>query len=302
MVPLEVVHSPALRGAAVRLLLFCLGAWACLAASIAAASLIVGWLGATSSTLSTGLTSAFLAALLLMGSAWLLRQERASIDSLGLPTDRVRVRLFGIGLVSSTAAFLAVAWVQSTMVGASWTFHGFPGFVAAGISLATMGGMVLVEELLFRGVGLRYLRALFGDTAAIVLSALAFGAYHVIGSSTWAMGTAFIFLMSVAGGLLFGWAAVRSGGLALPIGLHLGGNWVQVGLARFAPPMPAEATPSVEAMWRIPITGGDVDVLTAPDLPARLPYLLAFALLAIVVGRVARVPSIGREDSLPGFR
>ena len=41
------------------------------------------------------------------------------------------------------------------------------------------------------------------------------------------MGWVFRLGMPTLGGLVFGVAMIRSGGLALPIGLHLGGNWVQ---------------------------------------------------------------------------
>jgi membrane protease YdiL (CAAX protease family) len=42
--------------------------------------------------------------------------------------------------------------------------------------------------------------------------------------------------MPALGGVVFGWAAVRSSGLALPIGLHLGGNRIQASVLSFQPP------------------------------------------------------------------
>src|SRR4029079_16572678 len=139
-------------------------------------------------------------------------------------------------------------------------------------------------ELLFRGVALRYLRSLYGDRAAILLSGVLFGAYHLVQSQDWAMGAAFRFLMPTLGGLLFGWAALRSRGLALPLGLHLGANWVQSSIAGFAPNVLADAP--VHALWRIPISIDDVRVLTAPDIVPHLPYVIAMAVAAAATWRL----------------
>jgi membrane protease YdiL (CAAX protease family) len=132
--------------------------------------------------------------------------------------------------------------------------------------------MVLAEELLFRGLLLRNLRATWGDWPAIRLSALFFGVFHVIGSPNWGMGLGFQFLLPALGGMFFAWAAVRSGGLALPIGLHWGGNWIQASVAGFS--SPAEPT---RALWQIPISASDFQRLTAPDFLVHLPYLAAMA-------------------------
>ena len=152
---------------------------------------------------------------------------------------------------------MAVAWVQSAMVGATWRFQGLRGVVIALGDLPLVGCLVLGEELLFRGVALRSLRALTGDRWAIALTAVAFGAYHVLGTQDRAMGLVFQFLMPALGGMLFAWAAVRSGGLALPIGLHLGGNWVQASVAVFGPLSATAAVQPVLGMWRIPISAAE---------------------------------------------
>ena len=94
------------------------------------------------------------------------------------------------------------------------------------------------------------------------------------------MGAVFRFLMPTLGGLLFGWAALRSAGLALPLGLHLGGNWIQSSVTGFAPTTLAPDAP-VQALWQIPITVHDVRVLTAPDLVPHLPFMLAIAVATL---------------------
>jgi membrane protease YdiL (CAAX protease family) len=269
-------------GPAGRLLGFVAGATAAIAASIPAATFAGGLLGVSRPAVWMALASGFISALLLILSAWLLRREGASLSTLGLPTDAFRMRELGVGFLITTVLFLAVAGTQSAAVGASWHFQGARGVMQALAGFVAAASMVLAEELLFRGMALRYLRVLCGDGAAISLTALLFGAYHLIGSGDWGMGAVFRFVMPVIGGLLFGWAAVRSLGLALPIGLHLGGNWVQSSVAGFAPSAQPAGADEVQALWRIPISAGDMQLLAAPDLLPRLPYVAAIGVAAMV--------------------
>ena len=267
-----------MRNALRALVVFALGASAAIAVGIAAAAFVGGALGVSQSTLTMAVASGSIAAGLLVLSAWLLRREGMPLDALGLPTNRHRARELGLGFVVSAVLFLAVTWTQSVVVNAQWQFQGTRGVMAALAGLVMTACMVSAEELLFRGVGLRYLRKLCGDWGATMLTAMLFGAYHLVGSQDWAMGAFFRFLTSALGGVLFAWSAVRSGGLALPIGLHFGGNWVQASIAGFTTP----GGESVPALWRIPISPGDMQLLVAPDVLPRLPYFVAIGTAATV--------------------
>jgi membrane protease YdiL (CAAX protease family) len=266
------------------LLLFAVGALASLIASVFVVGSMHGILGITDTRTGMVATSAVLSLALLALSWRLLRAEGAGLSALGLSPDRTRLRQFGAGAGIGVVVFLGVAVAQSAAVGASWNFRGIDGVRAAAIGLALTFAFVLAEELMFRGVALRHLRALYGDRAAVLLSALLFGGYHLVQSGNWAMGAVFTFLMPTIGGLVFGWAAVRSKGLALPLGLHLGGNWVQASLTGFAP---ADSAPgsAMQALWHIPVNADDVRLLTAPDLPQHLPFLAALAVTAFLIGR-----------------
>jgi len=265
-----------------RLLLFAAGAAVSLVVAIAAGSTVVGTLGGARPLFTMALISGLASAGMLVVTRALLRADGARLRDLGLVLDRRRLGELAGGFVVTAALFLAVAAVQSAMVGASWQFTGLRGLAGALFDLPLVLCLVLAEELLFRGAALRSLRAIAGDRWAIALTAVAFGAYHVLGTHYWAMGLLFQFLMPTIGGLLFAWAAVRSGGLALPIGLHLGGNWVQASVAVFTPQSAAGAVEPIAGLWRISISATDVQVLTAPDLLPRLPLLVAFAITAAV--------------------
>ena len=93
------------------------------------------------------------------------------------------------------------------------------GFIALGLAIALMG--VLAEELLFRGWLQSALEDRVGPQGAVLLSAVAFSAFHwVAGGATDAISLANLLL----GGLWFGLLAQRSGGLVAPIAAHLGWN------------------------------------------------------------------------------
>jgi uncharacterized protein len=279
------------RGPLLQLAIFAAGAAASLPCAIFLAAAILGLIAGARPLVTMSLISGITSAGLLLVTAWLLRREGVGLSVLGLPLNRLRLHELAAGFVVSAALFLAVAAVQSVIVSAPWRFQGGRGLLAAIADLPLVISLVLVEELLFRGFALRTLRALCGDRAAIALSAVAFGAYHVVGTHYWAMGAVFQFLTPMLGGLVFAWAALRSGGLALPIGLHLGGNWIQTSVAAFSPVSPAAAAP-MHAVWRIPVSAADVQALTAPDVLPRLPYMLALAMAAVltweIIGRLER--------------
>lgn len=94
-----------------------------------------------------------------------------------------------------------------------------PGFLALGLAISFMG--VFAEELLFRGWLLSALQDRVGSSWAVLLSALAFSAFHLwAGGATDPISLANLLL----GGLWFGLLAQRSGGLVAPVAAHLGWN------------------------------------------------------------------------------
>jgi membrane protease YdiL (CAAX protease family) len=288
--PPHMTHASALSRPAARLLTFGVGAALSIVVGIFTAGSVAGMSGSSGGRLAMPLASAIIAGLLLALSSWLLKHEGTSLHALGLTTEARRGE-FVFGFVIGLVLYVALTLVQSLAVSAPWLYQGVPGTAAALAWLVPVSTMVLAEEVLFRGVALRSLRQLYGDWPAIILSALLFGAYHLVGSGDWAIGAFFRFTTSAAGGLLFAWMAVRSGGLALPFGLHLGGNWVQASIAVMSPAPSTEVT----SMWRIPITSDDVTRLTTPDVLPRLPF---FVMIACAVALTVWFLRARRTDSL----
>lgn len=82
----------------------------------------------------------------------------------------------------------------------------------------------VTEELLFRGLLLRALRRRYSPEVAIAVSAVLFGAAHLIGGGV--LGTLAILPALVALGMISGVAAVWVGDLSVSIPLHVGFNLI----------------------------------------------------------------------------
>ena len=211
--------------------------------------------------------------------------------------SRRRLREFTLGLAVGAVLFAMLALVRAASVDAEWTFAGLTTVVPAGAGLIVALLLLLPEELVFRGYAFQRLVSAVGAWPGILISAVLFGIYHVAGSGMWGIGAFFQFAMPALGGLVFGWAAVRTNGLALPIGLHLGGNWVQASLLSFR--SQADASSPV-TLWTARVPEIELGSLYAPELSAHFPFI-ATMILAMVAVRLASAtvlerPSLERAD------
>ena len=126
-----------------------------------------------------------------------------------------------IGLASGVGGVLAC--VVFVWLHGGWQREANPavpqGFIALGATIVLIG--VLAEELLFRGWLQLALTDRVGPQWAILLSAVAFSAFHF-----WAGGASDAISLAnlLLGGLWFGLLAQRSRGLLAPIAAHLGWN------------------------------------------------------------------------------
>ncbi|GAA2687743.1 hypothetical protein GCM10010428_60960 [Actinosynnema pretiosum subsp. pretiosum] len=143
-------------------------------------------------------------------------------------------RWFGPGLLLGVAAVGLLAWGLMLDGVLRWTPNA--GFTAplALTGTAYFCFAVLLEELVFRGYALRRLAEVWGPKVAVGGLAVLFGGYHllVLGAAPSVKSGGFGELLWTAAGpaigaVVFGVAALRTGGIALPVGLHLGWNWAQ---------------------------------------------------------------------------
>lgn len=242
---------------------------------------LMGMVGATGAAgaAAFGATSSLL---LFAATTLCLRLSGETLADVGLAFSRRRLVELGIGFLVGAGAFAGASLILGKSVGGAWSLSGArdPLSVLSGIALVLC--FFFSEELLFRGYAFRQLSRLYGPRGALALSALLFGVYHLIGSGDWGMGAVFRFALAALGGVVFGYALVRTQSLALPIGLHWGGNWIQASVFGLG------HLPGSTTIWVMPLAPAQIRTLTAPDLLPHLPYLAALGLMVLAVPLVAR--------------
>jgi membrane protease YdiL (CAAX protease family) len=149
---------------------------------------------------------------------WLGRWLGYDRTSLGLSALRP-LNTAGAGLALGVALLLVPASLGRLLGGFedAAPLFALPTWVAAAAILAVMA---MGEEILFRGILLRIWRDRLGDRGALVLTTLLFAALHSGNPNVGVLGVLGVLLA----GALLGLAALRSGGLWWPFGIHLGWN------------------------------------------------------------------------------
>jgi uncharacterized protein len=153
-------------------------------------------------------------------------------------TWRAGARWGGAALAAAAAGYLVALAIPAGRTAVA----GFaPGGLTAG-ELVTRAlvliplGVVVCEEVAFRGVLLAVARRQLPVRSASAVTAVVFGAWHVstaLGDSRStaspvlaAASVAGIVVLTGLGGVVLAWLRLRSGSLLAPIGLHLGTNSV----------------------------------------------------------------------------
>ena len=148
--------------------------------------------------------------------------ERGSLMDSGLEwtTGARRNLLLGAGLGAGFGLIIVLVLVLTGQAHFESTGSiSWPSLVF--VSVVLMFGAV-GEELMFRGYAFQLLSVKMGKYATLLPMALVFGLAHIdnVGSTPVSV------LNTVGWGLLLGFAALKSHGLWLPIGIHYGWNWI----------------------------------------------------------------------------
>ena len=254
---------------------------------VVAAGPIVGAVAAVAglSSVPAAAYAAVVCALLLAATGLAFHREGLDLGSLGLAPSRDRIRELAIGFAAGVLLFAGLALVRGALAGVAWTFGGVNAMLPVLASLIVALLLLLPEELLFRGYAFQRLIQAVGVWPGILISAVLFGLYHLAGSGMWGIGAFFRAAMPALGGVVFGWLAVRTRGLALPIGLHLGGNWVQAAVFSFR----TQPDTGSVAAWKAYLNESQQWALYGSDLPSHLPFIVTM-FVAVVVVRLALGP------------
>ncbi|MCO8273782.1 CPBP family intramembrane metalloprotease [Actinoplanes sp. TRM 88003] len=134
------------------------------------------------------------------------------------------------GLVRGTLLGLAVfaAVIGNIAVNGGYRVHGLSDDPLAAVGLiGFMAGAVVTEELMYRGVLFRHVEKFTGTWPALLLSAVVFGAVHLLNENATLWGA---LCVAIAGGGMLTSAFIATRSLWLPIGLHFGWNFAQAAI------------------------------------------------------------------------
>ncbi|NTX65305.1 CPBP family intramembrane metalloprotease [Myxococcus sp. CA051A] len=214
-------------------------------------------------------------------SSWLcLRLEREPLSSLGILPVRRSARDFGLGILGGAALVGAVAAVVFSLDGFHLERAASNGAAAIFKVSWFMLGVALFEETLFhgyafqraiRGMGPMWTQLVF---AAVFSLAHAFNPGMDGGARTVALTATFL------AGWMLGLCYLRTGGLALPVGVHVGWNGL-LGLLGFG-----VSGEEFKGMW-MPVFHGQPEWLTGGryGLEASVVTLVVLCLFILALSR-----------------
>ena len=168
--------------------------------------------------------------LVLLVISWLLLYiiEKKTILALGFLPITKRLMQFSTGFLVTAVLCVIVQYLEAYLKSSHWVVN---ENITSGIILKSFWWdfkSVLTEELVFRGALLYILIQKIGSTKSILISAIAFGIYHwfsygVLGN---VMAMIVIFIGTGLMGYAWAWAFAKTKSIMLPLGLHLGWNFV----------------------------------------------------------------------------
>jgi uncharacterized protein len=150
--------------------------------------------------------------------------ERKNLTAVGLNWHPGALRNFWIGTAAGAAA--AVIVIGGPLLAGAARLEPTPDNPGSLASILFVTCLLIFgavgEELLFRGYGFQILLGSLGPVGTLVLSSLLFGWAHASNVNASTLGI----INTVGFGVVIGYAFIRSGDLWLPIGVHLGWNWI----------------------------------------------------------------------------
>ncbi|MDR7268707.1 membrane protease YdiL (CAAX protease family) [Pelomonas saccharophila] len=170
----------------------------------------------------------------LLAVTWVcMRLRRQRLAAVGLALDAGWWRQLLGGISFGVAQMLAVAALMLLAGGVRFELDPARGWAALGYGIWCFTWVATLEELLFRGFVFQRLVDGLGAPAALLLAGALFAAAHLGNPGMDGSSLLLATLDNGLGAILLGLAWLRTGSLALPIGIHFGWNWMQGGVLGF---------------------------------------------------------------------
>jgi membrane protease YdiL (CAAX protease family) len=165
--------------------------------------------------------------LLLITWICLRLRRQGGLASVGLSMDAAWLRQLLAGIAFGGVEMLALVALILLAGGVQFELDPARGLAALGLGAWSFAWAALIEELLFRGFVFQRLVDGIGAPLAVAVMAALFALAHW-GNPGMEGGTLVAASIDTAlGAAMLGLAWLRTGSLALPIGIHFGWNWVQ---------------------------------------------------------------------------
>lgn len=167
----------------------------------------------------------------ILGASWLLLYllEGKSLKVLGLlPTPKGILHFF-IGFLFMGFINLILIGFQTLLLSVEWEFNAAFDLFLILKSFGWHLQSAFTEDLLFRGAILYILISKLDQKKALAISAIAFGIYHWFSYGMFGAGLVpMIYIFVITGSMGFAWAYsfAKTNSMLLPLGLHLGWNFV----------------------------------------------------------------------------
>jgi uncharacterized protein len=154
--------------------------------------------------------------------------EKRNIFHQWLFPGKRRVSEFFLGLVFSIGLCFMTQIVLSQLGDRTWHLSKDISIPKLTFSLLYDFNSVVSEELLFRGIILYFLIKYWKTEPAMLISAAVFGIYHWFSFGVWGNLATMLLVFVVTGwmGYVFAAAYVKTKSIILPVGIHLGWNWI----------------------------------------------------------------------------
>lgn len=187
--------------------------------------------------------------------------DKKNIFRLWLFPPRRRIQEFLLGLILSITFCLLTQILLTQISGRYWHLSKDISIGKLTFSLLYDFNSVVSEELLFRGVILYFLIKYLKTGSGMLISASVFGIYHWFTFGVLGNLAAMTLVFAVTGlmGYVFAAAYVKTKSIILPVGIHLGWNWVNNTVFSNGPNgiqvLEADKTAALEGLYAVFSTG-----------------------------------------------
>jgi uncharacterized protein len=156
-----------------------------------------------------------------------MRLRRQPLSAIGLRLDAKWLRQLLCGIAFGGAQIVAVVAMIYAVDGLRFSLDPAGGLAALAYGAWAFAWAAVLEELLFRGFVFQRLVDGIGAPTALLLMAALFAFAHWDNPGMQGATELWASIDLALVGILFGLAYLRTGSLALPLGMHFGWNWIQ---------------------------------------------------------------------------